>query len=107
MLLWLTGILKELVDRMHDYMETIADEAYSLLSESFSHIFEEIEASREPERFKKIFESYTLGEWRKEEEEDSDSSDENDSDADYNYDNFFFSGFTAVFAELHEDSVEF
>ena len=66
-------------------METIADEAYSLLSESFSHIFEEIEASRELERFKKIFESYTLGEWRKE-EEDSDSSDENDSDADYNYD---------------------
>ena len=46
------------------------------------------------------------GEWGKEEEEDSDSSDENDSDVDYNYDNFF-SGFTAVFAELHEDSVEF
>ena len=45
---------------MHDYMETIADEAYSLLSESFSHIFEEIEASREPERFKKIFESYLM-----------------------------------------------
>ena len=42
----------------------------------------------------------------REEEEDSDSSDENDSDVDYNYDNFF-SGFTAVFAELHEDSVEF
>ena len=46
------------------------------------------------------------GEWGKEEEEDSDSSDENESDANYIYDNFF-SGFTAVFAELHEDLAEF
>ena len=42
-----TGDAQDLVDRMGDYLEEVADTAFALLCEDFASVFEEIETNED------------------------------------------------------------
>ena len=49
---------QELVDRMGDYLEEIADMAYAILREDFALVFEEIETKQNSVRLRTVLENY-------------------------------------------------